>query len=98
MPRSGRRSTYPWFRSTKESVPRSYKADRRLKTVEILTIIVVIAAVAKAVWFLFLQAGQRTRDGLAEHDGPSARSLRCCRIGLREAEQPRPRPPSRVGG
>lgn len=58
MPRSRRRSTYPWLRSTEESVPRSHKADRRVTAVEMLAITIVIAAVvAMAIWFIFFSSG-----------------------------------------
>jgi hypothetical protein len=38
-----------------ESVPRSHRAERRVRVIEMLVIIVVIAAVvAMAIWFLLL--------------------------------------------
>ena len=45
MRRSGRRLTYPWLRSTDESVPRARRANRQVTVIEMLAIIVVVAQI-----------------------------------------------------
>lgn len=57
MPRSARRSVYPWLRSTEENVPRGHNHGRRVTIIEMLVVAAVLGAVvAMAVWFIFFSA------------------------------------------
>ena len=52
------RSAYPWLRGVEESVPRRQRPRARVSALEIVAIVVVVAAVVGlTIWFVFFSGG-----------------------------------------